>query len=72
MRLLVVGSGGREHSLVKKLSEEVDVSEIVCAPGNAAISQEQRTRITDVDVSDASEILKVAEKEGVDLSLIHI
>ena len=70
MRLLVVGSGGREHSLVKKLSEEVDVSEIVCAPGNAAISQEQRTRITDVDVSDASEILKVAEKEGVDFTIV--
>ena len=70
MRLLVVGGGGREHALVKKLSEEGDVSGIICAPGNAAISQEPRTHITDVDVSDASDILQVAEKEGVDFTVV--
>ena len=38
MRVLVVGSGGREHTLIRKLKESPLVSELFCAPGNGGIS----------------------------------
>ena len=42
MKVLVIGGGGREHAVCKKLSESKDVTEILCAPGNAGIAQVAR------------------------------
>jgi len=39
MKVLVIGSGGREHTLVWKIAQSPKVSKIYCAPGNAGISQ---------------------------------
>ena len=39
MKILVIGSGGREHALVWKINQSPKVSKIYCAPGNAGISQ---------------------------------
>ncbi|MGB6607622.1 MAG: phosphoribosylamine--glycine ligase N-terminal domain-containing protein, partial [Atribacterota bacterium] len=38
MKVLVIGSGGREHTLVWKITQSPKVSQIYCAPGNAGIS----------------------------------
>ncbi len=38
MKLLVVGSGGREHAVIRKLKENKEIEKIYCAPGNGGIS----------------------------------
>ena len=40
MKILVIGSGAREHALAWKLAAEPGVSQVICAPGNAGIAQD--------------------------------
>ena len=68
MKLLVVGSGAREHALVRKLSGERDVSEIVCAPGNAGINRLARS--VPVPADDPSALLALAEREDVAFTVV--
>ncbi len=68
MKILVVGSGAREHALAWKLSREPGVSGVVCAPGNAGTRQVARQH--SLDVSDPAAVLGLAEAEAVDLTVI--
>ena len=69
MRILVIGSGAREHAIVKSLIRTGTPSEnIVCAPGNEGIGKEVETR--DVDQVDRLEVVKLALEERVDLVVI--
>ena len=68
MRILVVGSGAREHALVWKLGREPGVTAVVCAPGNAGTGQQAVNR--PVDVSDPEAILALAAAEAVDLTVV--
>ena len=70
MKLLVIGSGAREHALVGKLAVEPSVDEVVCAPGNAGISCEPATRCVPVDVGDPGALLDLAASESVDLTVV--
>ena len=67
-RVLVVGSGGREHAIVDALSRSPQVDKIYCAPGNAGIAlQAQTVAIKDTDV----EALKAfAIQQGIDLTVV--
>ena len=65
MKILVVGSGAREHALVWKLSREQGVSTILCAPGNPGI--EALAQCFPIDVANPQEVLAVADREGIDL-----
>ena len=56
MKVLVIGGGGREHAVCKKLSESKDVTEILCAPGNAGIAQVARC-IPEVKATDIEGIV---------------
>ena len=68
MKILVVGSGAREHALAWKLSREPGVSGVVCAPGNAGTRHVARQH--PLDVSDPAAVLALAEAEAVDLTVI--
>lgn len=63
MKVLVVGSGGREHALVKKLSESKYVDEIHAIPGNDSMKQyaEIYPEISDVDTEKISEKCRALE-----------
>jgi phosphoribosylamine---glycine ligase len=68
MKILVIGSGGREHALAWKLSRERDVEGVICAPGNPGIASE--ARCLPADVSSPSELLAIAVSQGVDLTVV--
>ena len=68
MRVLVVGSGAREHALVARLAAERDAADLVGAPGNPGIAAVART--APVDVADPISILELADQERVDFTVI--
>ena len=65
MKVLVIGGGGREHAVCKKLSESKDVTQILCAPGNAGIAQVARC-IPEVKATDVEGIVTLAKSEKAD------
>lgn len=65
MKVLVIGGGGREHAVCKKLSESPLVTELLCAPGNAGIAQVARC-VPDVKATDVPAIVALAKAEQVD------
>ena len=68
MKVLIVGSGGREHALAWRLSREPRVTSLVCAPGNAGIAAV--ARLAPVDVADPDALLALAERDAIDLTVI--
>lgn len=68
MKILVIGSGGREHALVWKLRESPQMEEIYCAPGNAGIAQE--AECLPLDLSSPQEILDLANNLHADLTVL--
>lgn len=68
MKILVIGSGAREHAMVWKLSQERDVSEIVCTPGNPGIAS--LARCLPSDVTKPAELFAIAARESVDLTVV--
>ncbi len=68
MKVLVVGSGAREHALVDGLLADDTVTEVVAAPGNAGIAA--RVRVVPVDVLDGAAVADLAVAEGADLVVI--
>ena len=67
MKVLVVGSGGREHALAWKFAREAGVSEVLCAPGNAGIAAV--ARLLPVQAGDVQGLAQLAERERVDLTI---
>jgi len=68
MKLLVVGSGGREHALVWKLKQSPKVDKIFCAPGNAGIADQ--AECLPIKAEDIEGLLKVAKEKKIDLTVV--
>lgn len=68
MKVLVIGSGGREHALVRALRRDEHVDELICAPGNAGIAADAHTIA--VDVADPVAIADLADDVDADLVVI--
>ncbi len=68
MRILVIGSGGREHALVWKIAQSKLADKVFCAPGNGGITQQ--AECVDIKADDIPGLLDFARKEGVDLTVI--
>lgn len=68
MKILIIGSGGREHALAWKIAKSPKVRKIYCAPGNAGIAQ--AAECVAIDSGDIPELLAFARKKAVDLTLV--
>jgi phosphoribosylamine--glycine ligase len=68
MKILVIGSGGREHALVWKLRHSPRVSQVYCAPGNAGIAAEGKC--LPVDVKSVESLLALAAQIKPDLTVV--
>lgn len=68
MKLLVVGSGGREHALAWKLAQSPRVQMVYVAPGNGGTAQDERLKNIDITSPDA--LADFAESEGVAFTLV--
>jgi len=68
MKILVIGSGGREHALCTAIARSSEVSEIVCAPGNGGIAQ--IARCVTVSQKDLNDLLRVVTEEKPDLTVV--
>jgi len=68
MKVLVIGSGGREHALVWKIQQSKKVEKIYCAPGNAGINR--IAECVDISATDVDGLLQFALQENIDLTVV--
>ena len=68
MKILMIGSGGREHALIKKLLESPKCDKLYCAPGNGGISRDAET--VAINVMDKESMVKFAQDNAVDLVFV--
>ena len=70
MKILVIGSGGREHALAWKLKQSPRVSEVILAPGNAGTALEPGVRNVAISAIDIDALLHFAQVENVALTVV--
>ncbi len=68
MKVLVIGSGGREHAIVWKLEESPKVSKLYCAPGNAGICE--IAECVDIKPDDVQGLLKFVKESDIDFTVV--
>lgn len=69
MKLLVIGSGGREHAIAKKLAEDATVTQVFCAPGNPGMKKDG-IEVVPVAENDQAGLLAFAKEQAVDWTFV--
>jgi len=70
IKVLIVGSGGREHALAWKCAQSSRVAEVIVAPGNAGTAIESKVRNVAINAEDIAGLVALAQKEKIDLTII--
>jgi len=70
MKILVIGSGGREHALAWKAAQSSQVTKVFVAPGNAGTATENKLENVAIDVSDNAALVAFAQSEDVALTIV--
>ena len=65
---MVIGSGGREHAIIRKLKENPTIEEIICAPGNGGIAAD--AKCVSVSAIDLANMVELAKNEKVDFCVV--
>jgi phosphoribosylamine--glycine ligase len=68
MKLLVIGSGGREHAIAWKLAQSPRVQKVFVAPGNGGTARENG--LENVEITDVAELVSFAKEEGIHLTVV--
>ena len=70
MKVLVVGSGGREHALAWKAARSKKVEKVFVAPGNAGTAREDKAENIDIGSGDVEALVRFAKDSGVRLTIV--
>ena len=70
MKILIIGSGGREHSLAWKVAQSANVEAVYVAPGNAGTAGEPKIKNIAIDVMDFESLANFAESESISLTIV--
>ena len=70
MKILLIGSGGREHALAWKLAQSPEVTELLVAPGSDGIAQLQKVRRVPIAATAIDELVTCALREGISLTVV--
>jgi phosphoribosylamine--glycine ligase len=70
MKVLIIGSGGREHAFAWKVSQSPRVTNVFVAPGNAGTALEPRVRNVDIAADDIERLVQFAKQEKIDLTIV--
>lgn len=68
MKVLVVGGGGREHAIIRKLKENKEIDRLYCAPGNGGISFD--AECVNIKATDVEKMVAFAKEAGIDFAVV--
>ena len=68
MKIMVVGGGGREHAIIKKIKENKKISEIYALPGNGGIASD--ATCVNIGAKDIQKIVEFAVDTGIDYAIV--
>lgn len=70
MKILIIGSGGREHALAWKISQSNAITNVYVAPGNAGTAAEEKCENVEINADDLPALLEFAQSQDIDLTVV--